>query len=44
MPDQFDSRSHPFFYFSSYRFRAEIFPFFSFVLILDYQMLFFLLL
>ena len=40
MPDQFDSRSQLFFYLSSYRFRTEIFPFFCFVLILDYQMLF----
>ena len=40
MPDQFDSCSHLFFYLSSYLFRAEIFPFFCFVLILDYQMLF----
>ena len=29
----------PFFYLSSYRFRTEIFPFFCFVLILDYQIL-----
>ena len=40
MPDLFDSRSQLFFYLSSYRFRTEIFPFFCFVLILDYQMLF----
>ena len=40
MPDQFDSRLHLFFYLSYYLFRTEIFPFFCFVLILDYQMLF----
>ena len=40
MPDLFDSRSQLFYYLSSYRFRTEILPFFCFVLILDYQMLF----